>query len=124
MCWGLTLHRAAVSALRSNLLPRPQGTGAEIDVYSEPADIFQLHNRQMKQFNISQRPSAYTTMLSPLSTRDNLISRREQKKETEKGFPAHPIYLQLSSSSGQESLGRVKSIVPNGLTSLIIPLKY
>lgn len=46
------------SCLRFTIWPiiSSRGTGTEIDVYSEPVDIFQLHNQQMKCFNISQAP--------------------------------------------------------------------
>ena len=46
----------AVSALRFGPIISSRGTGVEIDVYSEPVDIFQLHNQWKRHFNISQAP--------------------------------------------------------------------
>lgn len=58
---ALTVHPGpswhyTTSCLRFTTCPitSSRDTGAEIDVYSQPVDIFQLHNQQIKYFNISQ----------------------------------------------------------------------
>ena len=48
----------AVSALRFGQSSHLEARAEEIDVYSEAVDIFQLHNRRKRHFNISQAPES------------------------------------------------------------------
>lgn len=55
----LTLHHR-LSPLYDSDNHLVQRRSKEIDVYSQPVDIFQLHNRQMKYFDI--HPAAVRTL--------------------------------------------------------------
>lgn len=67
---------SAVSALRFGQSSSPKRRSQEIDVYSQPVDIFQLHNQQVKYSDIHQ---------AAVRTLDNLKCHMGHT-DPEKGF--------------------------------------